>query len=97
MDFNNQKEFYDAHVINDLKGISIGIMDFDNPKVYGDTSIFDGPVLNWSQTTGWTKHHLQLGQTSWEPSGSLCGPGDSKSYVHQQTRTAGRFKANEHV
>ena len=27
---------------NDPKGISIGSMDIDNPKVYGDTSIFDG-------------------------------------------------------
>ena len=31
-----------AQVFNDLKVISIGSMDFDNPKVYGDTSIFDG-------------------------------------------------------
>ena len=28
----------------DLKGISIGSIDFDNLKVYGDTSIFDGIV-----------------------------------------------------
>ena len=27
------------------RGISIGSMDFDNPKVYGDTSIFDSLVL----------------------------------------------------
>ena len=28
------------------KGISIGSMDFDNPKVYSDTSIFDGLVVH---------------------------------------------------
>ena len=32
-------------VFDDLKEISIGRMDFDNPKVYGDTSTFDGLVL----------------------------------------------------
>ena len=32
-------------IFDDPKGISIGSMDFDNPKVYGDTSIFDGLVL----------------------------------------------------
>ena len=47
--------------------------------------------------TGWAEHHLQLGQTSWEPSRSLCGSGDFNNYVHQQTRTAGRFKANEYL
>ena len=31
---------------NDPKGISIGSMDFDNPKVYGDTFIFDGLVVH---------------------------------------------------
>ena len=31
-------------VIDDPKGISIGSMDFDNPKVYGDTFILDGLV-----------------------------------------------------
>ena len=31
-------------VFDDLKEISIGRMDFDNPKVYGDTSISDGLV-----------------------------------------------------
>ena len=29
---------------DDPKGISIGNMDLNNPKVYGDTSIFDGLV-----------------------------------------------------
>ena len=33
-----------AQVFNDLKVISIGSMDFDNPKVYGDTSITGGLV-----------------------------------------------------
>ena len=31
---------------------SIGSMDFDNPKVYGDTSITDGLVLVWSWERG---------------------------------------------
>ena len=39
------KEFNDPQVFDDPKGISIGSMDFDNPKVYGDTSIFDGLVV----------------------------------------------------
>ena len=38
MDFNDK--------INDkTKGISIESMDFDNPNVYGDTSISDGIVF----------------------------------------------------
>ena len=37
--------FNDPQVLNDPKGISTGNMDFDNPKVYGDTSIFDGLVM----------------------------------------------------
>ena len=41
----NPKEFDDPQVFDDPKGISIGSMDFDNPKVYGYTSIFDGLVL----------------------------------------------------
>ena len=32
--FNNPKEFDDPQVIDVPKGISIGSMDFDNPKVY---------------------------------------------------------------
>ena len=31
-------------VIDDPKGTSIGSMDFDNPKVYGDITILDGLV-----------------------------------------------------
>ena len=46
MDFNDPKEFDDPQVFNDQKGISIGSMDSDTPKVYSDTSIFDGLVLN---------------------------------------------------
>ena len=34
--------------LDDPNGISIGSMDFDNPKVYGGTSIFDGLVLTCS-------------------------------------------------
>ena len=37
-----QMEFDDPQAFDDPKGISVKSMDFDNPKVYGDTSIFDG-------------------------------------------------------
>ena len=47
MDLNDPKEFDDPQVFDDPKGISIGSMDFDNPKAYGDTSISDGLVLNF--------------------------------------------------
>ena len=54
MDFNDPKELDDprysmipgiqwSQVFDDLK-VSIRRMDFDNPKVYGDTSISDGLV-----------------------------------------------------
>ena len=42
MDLSNPKEFDDPQVFDNPKGISIGSMDFDNPKVNGNTSIFDG-------------------------------------------------------
>ena len=42
MDFYDPQEFDDPQV---SKGILIGSMDFGNPKVYGDTSIFDGLVV----------------------------------------------------
>ena len=45
MDFSDPKEFDDPQVFNDPNGISIGRMDFDNPKVYSDISKFDGLVL----------------------------------------------------
>ena len=32
----------DPKVFDDSKGLSIGILDFDYPKVYGNTFIFDG-------------------------------------------------------
>ena len=38
-------EFHDPLVSDDPKGISIGSMAFDNPKVDGDTFILDGLVL----------------------------------------------------
>ena len=44
MDFNDPKEFDDILVSPDPKGISIGSMDFDNPKVNGDKFILDGLV-----------------------------------------------------
>ena len=44
MDFNDPKEFDDILVSPDPKGISIGSMDFDNSKVYGENSISDGLV-----------------------------------------------------
>ena len=34
IDFKLPKEFDDAQVFDDPKGISIGSRDFDNPKVY---------------------------------------------------------------
>ena len=45
MHFNDPKELDDHQVFDDPKGISIGSMNFDNPKVYGDTSISDGLVF----------------------------------------------------
>ena len=42
MNLNDPKEF------DDTKGILIGSMDFDNSKVYGDTSILDGLVQFFS-------------------------------------------------
>ena len=54
MDFNDPKEFNDPQVFDDTNGISIGSMDIDNPKVYGDTStesIFDGLVKSKTNTT----------------------------------------------
>ena len=36
-----KKKFEDPQVFDDPNGISIGSMNFDSPKVYGDTSIFD--------------------------------------------------------
>ena len=44
MDSDDPKEFDDPQLFDDPKGISIGSMDFDNPKVNGNTSIFDGLV-----------------------------------------------------
>ena len=44
MDFKYPKEFDDPQVFNDPKGILIGSMDYDVPKVYGETSIFDSLV-----------------------------------------------------
>ena len=37
---------------NDPKGISIGSMGSDNPKFYGDISIFDGLVFDGGSKTG---------------------------------------------
>ena len=45
MDFNDPKKFHDPQVFNDPKAFSIGSIDLDNPKVFGDTFIFDGLVL----------------------------------------------------
>ena len=42
MDFNDPREFDDPQVSDDPKGSSIGSMNFNNPKVYGDTSPFIG-------------------------------------------------------
>ena len=45
MDFENPKESDDPQVFEYPKGISIGSIDFENPKFYGNTFIFDGLVL----------------------------------------------------
>jgi len=45
MKFDDPKVFNVSQVFNDPKGISIGSMNFDNPKVYGDSSNFDGLVF----------------------------------------------------
>ena len=47
MDFKDPMKFVDPQVYFDPNGILIGSMDnmiYGNPKVYGDTSIFDGHV-----------------------------------------------------
>ena len=44
MDFYDPKDFDDPQAFNDLKGISISSLDFDNPKVCGGAAIFDGLV-----------------------------------------------------
>ena len=44
MSFNDPREFNDPQVLDDPNWISTGSIDFDDPKVYGDTSIFDGIV-----------------------------------------------------
>ena len=43
IDLNDPKEFDDPQVFDDPKGFSIGSMDLDNPKVYGNTCILVGP------------------------------------------------------
>ena len=44
MNFNDPQEFDDPQLFDYSKENSIGSMDFVNPKVYVDTSIFDGLV-----------------------------------------------------
>ena len=44
-------QFDDPQVFDDPNRISIGSMDFDNPKVYGDTSITDGLVYRVLELT----------------------------------------------
>ena len=44
MDFNDPKELNDPQVFDDPKRILIKSMVFDNPNVYGDTSINDSLV-----------------------------------------------------
>ena len=44
MKFDDPKKIDDPQVLGDSKGISLGGMDFHNPKSYVDTSIFDGLV-----------------------------------------------------
>ena len=42
LNFNDPKEFYDKIVFDNQKVISKGSVDFEIPKLYGDTSILDG-------------------------------------------------------
>ena len=42
MDFDNPEEFDVPQVVDDPTVVSTESRDFDNPKVYGDTFIFDG-------------------------------------------------------
>ena len=51
MDLNDPKELDDPEEYDDLKEISIGCMDFHNPKVHGDTSIFDGLLVDNHKVT----------------------------------------------
>ena len=44
MDFKDPKELNDPQVFDDPKRILIKSMVFDNPNVYGDTSINDSLV-----------------------------------------------------
>ena len=50
MNFKDPKEFDDPQAFNDPKEISIGSVDFDNPKDYSDTSIYDGLVFSQNMT-----------------------------------------------
>ena len=55
--FDDPKEFDDPQVFDGLKGISIGSMDFDiNPKVNGETQIFDGLVLRGQSQSHFFKY-----------------------------------------
>ena len=45
MDFIDPMEFDDPQAFDNPMGNSFGSMDFDNPKVYCDTSIADGLVF----------------------------------------------------
>ena len=51
-DINHPKEFDDPQVFDDSKETSIGSMDFDNPKVYGVSSMFDVLVYFTSVSVG---------------------------------------------
>ena len=44
MGFDDPKRIDDPQVLGDSKGVSLGGIDFDNPKSNVDTSIFDGVV-----------------------------------------------------
>ena len=57
MHFDDPKELDDPQVFDDSKGISIGSMDFDiNPKVNGETQIFDGLVLRGQSQSHFFKY-----------------------------------------
>ena len=68
-------EFVDPKVFDDPKGISIGSMDFDCPKVYGDTSIFDGfhvCILLQSSARPPVKRCSQCNRACFEVLGGVC-------------------------
>ena len=57
-DINDPKEFDDPKVFDDSKETSIGSMVFDNPKVYGVSSMYDVLVYFTSVSVGFWPRDL---------------------------------------